>query len=145
MCRMEVFGDWYRACGHFIKAYYSGVKYDCESSTCRLSQKHMHKAVNCPCPEIEQDERRIQNMFHASCESCRAAEFARLSIVPFYFSYTIAPCLLLVSESHSPSAALTWVTSLACRYVQQNTLPEVITVLEDRDGNQGINHEELIL
>ncbi|KDR76311.1 hypothetical protein GALMADRAFT_474906 [Galerina marginata CBS 339.88] len=77
MCKDEVYGDWYRGCSHFVKSYYSGVRFDCNSQYCALSPSHVHMAVNCPCPKVATDERRIQNMFHKACDDCRSAEFAR--------------------------------------------------------------------
>ncbi|TEB34644.1 hypothetical protein FA13DRAFT_1729299 [Coprinellus micaceus] len=77
MCRYEVFGDWYRGCSHFVMAYYSGIREDCESPNCKNSSAHTHRAPNCPCIAYEEDNRRIVNMFHQPCEACRTAEFAR--------------------------------------------------------------------
>ncbi|TFK27202.1 hypothetical protein FA15DRAFT_636268 [Coprinopsis marcescibilis] len=77
MCRLEVFGDWHRGCGHFIKSYYSGEQVDCNNQYCFHSSAHTHLAPNCSCTRETEDERRIVNMFHAPCDDCRAAEFAR--------------------------------------------------------------------
>ncbi|KAF8976192.1 hypothetical protein BDQ17DRAFT_1223721, partial [Cyathus striatus] len=66
------FGDWYRGCSHFKPSYYSGGKVDCGSTTCKNSISHTHKALNCGCSAISEDERRIQSMFHQACEECRS-------------------------------------------------------------------------
>ncbi|KJA22901.1 hypothetical protein HYPSUDRAFT_163863 [Hypholoma sublateritium FD-334 SS-4] len=71
MCRDEVFGDWYRPCGHFVKSYYSGNRIDCRSQYCAASSAHIHKAANCGCTKNLTDERRIQSMFHQLCGGCK--------------------------------------------------------------------------
>ncbi|TFK72932.1 hypothetical protein BDN72DRAFT_835582 [Pluteus cervinus] len=76
MCRLEVFGDWYRGCGHFVKAYYSGEKTDCYLGTCRSSENHIHRALECPCPKHDPvDERRIINMFQTTCDDCKGVAY----------------------------------------------------------------------
>ncbi|KAF9468140.1 hypothetical protein BDZ94DRAFT_1128102, partial [Collybia nuda] len=72
------FGDYYRGCGHFIKAYYSGEKVDCNSPNCVHSVAHTHRAPNCPCSRATQDIKRIMSMFHQPCDPCRSAEFDRI-------------------------------------------------------------------
>ncbi|KAF8071709.1 hypothetical protein FPV67DRAFT_892583 [Lyophyllum atratum] len=79
MCSQEVFGDYYRGCGHFIKAYYSGETSDCGSQYCYNSAAHVHKAPNCPCPRAFSDNRRIQSMFHQICDACKTAALDRLT------------------------------------------------------------------
>ncbi|KAJ7593073.1 hypothetical protein C8J56DRAFT_489950 [Mycena floridula] len=80
MCKFEVCGDFYRGCsnqGHFVPAYYTGGKIDCQSPNCANSDLHTHPEGSCRCPAYKQDERRIRNLFHFACESCRSAEFTR--------------------------------------------------------------------
>ncbi|GLB40184.1 hypothetical protein LshimejAT787_0800550 [Lyophyllum shimeji] len=79
MCSQEVYGDYYRGCGHFVKAYYSGEIQDCASQYCYNSSQHVHKAPNCPCPRAFNDNRRIQSMFHHICDACKTAAFDRLT------------------------------------------------------------------
>ncbi|PFH53071.1 hypothetical protein AMATHDRAFT_138131, partial [Amanita thiersii Skay4041] len=73
------FGDLYRGCGCFVKSYYSGDKVDCESSDCRTSDSHTHKAPNCPCGTVRQDHRRIMNLFQFPCDDCKREGWARLT------------------------------------------------------------------
>ncbi|KJA19462.1 hypothetical protein HYPSUDRAFT_143764, partial [Hypholoma sublateritium FD-334 SS-4] len=68
------FGNYFRPCGHFVKAYYSGETVDCKSKYCALSTSHIHTAPNCGCPKNLSDERRIQSMFHTKCDECKAAD-----------------------------------------------------------------------
>ncbi|KAF9565237.1 hypothetical protein CPC08DRAFT_630305 [Agrocybe pediades] len=70
---MHRFGDWYRPCAHFVVAYYSGERIDCNSSNCALSSAHEHTAEKCPCPKVARDRRRIVNMFHKKCDDCTGA------------------------------------------------------------------------
>ncbi|KIK10135.1 hypothetical protein K443DRAFT_126939 [Laccaria amethystina LaAM-08-1] len=72
MCKLEVFGDYYRGCEHFIRTYYSGEKIDCNSQTCGISSAHIHKAPNCRCNKVPQDDRRVVNMFRTPCDECRS-------------------------------------------------------------------------
>ncbi|EDR08448.1 uncharacterized protein LACBIDRAFT_297124 [Laccaria bicolor S238N-H82] len=72
MCELEVFGDYYRGCGHFIRSYYSGEKFDCNSQTCGISSAHIHKAPNCRCNKTPYDHQRVVNMFHTPCDECRS-------------------------------------------------------------------------
>ncbi|KAI9453807.1 hypothetical protein HD554DRAFT_2207594 [Boletus coccyginus] len=72
MCHHEVVGDYYRGCGHFHGRYFTGEVSDCNSPRCKTSKSHMHKtALNCGCPPVVTENRRIQNLFqmlHPDCE-----------------------------------------------------------------------------
>jgi len=76
MCRLEVFGDLYRGCGHFVNNYYSGEKDDCGKPNCKMSDNHEHRGREdtCPCVEPSEDNRKIMNMFHKNCEACAYAK-----------------------------------------------------------------------
>ncbi|RDB25906.1 hypothetical protein Hypma_006494, partial [Hypsizygus marmoreus] len=72
--KLEAFLD-----NHFVKAYYSGEKTDCGSSTCVHSVAHTHKAPNCRCSRATTDNRRIMSMFHHPCDACKTAAFDRMT------------------------------------------------------------------
>ncbi|KAF9478569.1 hypothetical protein BDN70DRAFT_879804 [Pholiota conissans] len=76
MCKHQVIGDFYRGCGHFHGRYYTGEITDCGSATCKTSVAHRHRtANNCGCPQVVDEDRKIQNMFqHPNPECQRAAK-----------------------------------------------------------------------
>ncbi|KAF5329438.1 hypothetical protein D9619_008992 [Psilocybe cf. subviscida] len=72
MCHHEIIGDFYRGCGHFHGRYYTGEKKDCGNAACKTSRAHKHKSstVACNCPEVVQEDRKIQNMFQINFPKC---------------------------------------------------------------------------
>ncbi|KIL64537.1 hypothetical protein M378DRAFT_162982 [Amanita muscaria Koide BX008] len=74
MCQHEIIGDYYRGCGHFHGRYYTGETSDCHSSCCKTSTYHKHKtAINCGCPEVITEKRKIQNLFQVPFPECQRA------------------------------------------------------------------------
>ncbi|KNZ77329.1 hypothetical protein J132_05757, partial [Termitomyces sp. J132] len=65
-------GDFYRGCGHFHGRYFTGGVTDCGSTECKASAMHKHKTIrNCPCPEVIDEDRKIQNMFQVPFADCQ--------------------------------------------------------------------------
>ncbi|KAL4071538.1 hypothetical protein V8B97DRAFT_1960664 [Scleroderma yunnanense] len=72
MCHHEVVGDYYRGCGHFHGRYFTGDVIDCNYSGCKTSKSHRHKtAINCGCPEVVTENRRVQNLFQTPHPDCQ--------------------------------------------------------------------------
>ncbi|PFH50354.1 hypothetical protein AMATHDRAFT_145237, partial [Amanita thiersii Skay4041] len=57
---------------HFHGRYFTGETKDCGSDACKTSVRHKHKtAINCGCPEVVTEERKIQNMFQVPFPECQ--------------------------------------------------------------------------
>ncbi|KAJ6457617.1 hypothetical protein C8R45DRAFT_563470 [Mycena sanguinolenta] len=71
MCKHEILIDCYTVCQHREWLHYTGMKIDCDLSSCRTSPKHMHETQNCNCHAYVEDIEKTRNVHDTICPGCQ--------------------------------------------------------------------------